>query len=80
MRQHEDAEFARMLNCLRIRTKEEVLYTKLIEHFRECEREGPEDVLHIFATNDEVNEFNLSMLTRISMELVEIKAKDFKKD
>ena len=80
MRQREDVEFAGMLNCLRIRTKEEVLDTKLIEHFRECVREGPEDVLHIFATNDEVNDFNLSMLTRSSVELVEIKAKDFKKD
>ena len=80
MRQREDVEFAGMLNCLRMRTKEEVLDTKLIEHFRECVREGPEDVLHIFATNDEVNDFNLSMLTRSSVELVEIKAKDFKKD
>ena len=80
MRQREDIEFAGMLNCLRIRTKEEVLDTKLIEHFRECVREGPEDVLHIFATNDEVNDFNLSMLSRISAEMVEIKARDFKKD
>ena len=80
MRQREDVEFAGMLNSLRIRTKEEVLDTKLIEHFRECVREGPEDVLHIFATNDEVNDFNLSMLRRSSVQLVEIKAKDFKKD
>ena len=80
MRQREDVEFATMLNRLRIRTKEEILDTKLIEHFRECVREGPEDVLHVFATNDEVNDYNLSMLNHNCMDLVEIKAKDFKKD
>ena len=80
MRQREDVEFAEMLNQLRIRTKEQQINTKLIEHFRECIKEGPEEALHVFATNDEVNDYNLSMLQRKSLDMVEIEAKDFRKD
>lgn len=80
MRQREDVEFVEILNLLRVRTKEEQLNMKVIEHFRECVREGPEDALHVFATNDEVNDYNLSMLKHKSLDLVEIEAKDYRKD
>lgn len=47
---------------------------------RECVREGPEDVLHAYATNDEVNNYNLKMLRKSCDDFVEIDAQDFEKD
>lgn len=69
-----------MLNRIRTRTKEEILETAIIEAFKECVRQGPDDVLHVFATNDEVNDYNLSMLKRNCVDLIEINAKDYQKD
>ncbi|XP_078311297.1 uncharacterized protein LOC144618640 [Crassostrea virginica] len=46
----------------------------------ECVREGPENILHVYATNEEVNEFNLTMLRKSCAELVEVEANDFTKD
>lgn len=80
MRQSEDLKFSEMLNRIRTRTKEEILEPALIEDFRECIRQGPDDVLHVFATNDEVNDYNLSMLKRSCVDLIEINAKDYQKD
>lgn len=80
MRQKGDLSFAKILNSLRVREKDEPL-TQQQSHFLEnCIREGPEDVLHVFSTNEEVNTFNLSMLRRSCENLLEIDAQDFKKD
>lgn len=43
----------------------------------ECTREGLEDALHIYATNDEVNEYNLFMLHKTCKDLMKIEAQDF---
>ena len=80
MRQREDIAFANVLNSLRIRTSEEQISKEATETLRECIREGPEDVLHVYSTNQEANEYNLKMLRRNSEELIEVLAKDYQRD
>lgn len=64
MRQREDVPFAMFLNTLRIRTKGEKLLEETKGMLTNCIREGPEDALHVYSTNDEVNSFNLTMLKK----------------
>lgn len=80
MRQREDIPFASALNSIRTRLVKEPMIeeTKLI--LNDCIREGPDDVLHVYSTNDEVNDFNLKMLRKTCEDLVEIHAEDFVKD
>ncbi|XP_062609123.1 uncharacterized protein LOC134270887 [Saccostrea cucullata] len=80
MRQREDATFAEALNSLRVRTSKENLEPNVAEMLLESVSEGSEDALHVYATNEEVNKYNLSMLTTKCLELVEINAKDYQKD
>ncbi|XP_052678330.1 uncharacterized protein LOC128159314 [Crassostrea angulata] len=80
MRQKQDVPFAEILNSLRTRELREPLKTDTLSMLHECVREGPEDVLHVYATNDEVNNFNLKMLRKSCKEFVEIDARDFEKD
>lgn len=80
MRQREDVPFAMFLNTLRIRTKGEKLLEETKGMLKSCIREGPEDALHVYSTNDEVNSFNLTMLKKTSVELVQIDALDYQKD
>ncbi|XP_052681371.1 uncharacterized protein LOC128162243 [Crassostrea angulata] len=80
MRQREDLSFAGVLNSLRVRQKDEPLTQEQRTMLEECIREGPEDVLHVFSTNEEVNTFNLTMLKKTCEDLLEINAKDYKKD
>ena len=47
---------------------------------RSREIEGPDDALHVFATNDEVNTFNTRKLSYLEEEIVEVSSLDFKKD
>lgn len=80
MRQKGDLSFAKILNSLRVREKNDPLTQQQSNFLENCIREGPEDVLHVFSTNEEVNTFNLSMLRRTCEDLLEIDAQDFKKD
>ncbi|XP_062574797.1 uncharacterized protein LOC134236639 [Saccostrea cucullata] len=80
MRQREDMCFAEVLNSLRVREKNEPLTQEQRSLLEDCIREGPEDVLHVFSTNEEVNTFNLSMLKKSCEDLLEIDAEDYKKD
>lgn len=80
MRQREDVPFAMFLNTLRIRTKGEKLLEETKGMLKSCIREGPEDALHVYSTNNEVNRFNLTMLKKTSVELVQIDALDYQKD
>lgn len=80
MRQKGDLSFAKILNSLRVRERNEPLTQQQSNCLENCIREGPEDVLHVFSTNEEVNTFNLSMLRRTCEDLLEIDAQDFKKD
>lgn len=80
MRQRDDVPFAEALNLLRTRTTEEPLANENLGIVNECIREGPESVLHVYSTNDEVNAYNLKMLRQSCNELKEIHAKDYQKD
>ncbi|XP_062581095.1 uncharacterized protein LOC134242909 [Saccostrea cucullata] len=80
MRQRGDLSFAGILNSFRVRERDEQLTQQQSNFLQDCIREGPEDVLHVFSTNDEVNTFNLSMLKRSCEDLLEIDAQDFRKD
>ncbi|XP_062602075.1 uncharacterized protein LOC134263710 [Saccostrea cucullata] len=80
MRQREDIPFATALNSLRTRVVKQALEDETASILSDCIREGPEDVLHVYATNEEVNAYNLSMLRRTCEDLVEIDAQDFTKD
>ncbi|XP_062614203.1 uncharacterized protein LOC134275940 [Saccostrea cucullata] len=80
MRQREDISFAIALNSLRSREIKEPLEYETNSILKECVREGPNDVLHVYATNDEVNAYNLTMLRRTCEDIVEIDAQDFTKD
>ncbi|XP_062610660.1 uncharacterized protein LOC134272446 [Saccostrea cucullata] len=80
MRQRDDATFATVLNSLRIRTIEEPLSEEAKTMLKECIRDGPDEVLHVYPTNEEVNEYNLKMLQTSCEELIEISAEDYQKD
>ncbi|XP_062588390.1 uncharacterized protein LOC134250047 [Saccostrea cucullata] len=80
MRQKEDLSFAEVLNSLRVRERDQPLTHQQSAMLEDCIREGPEDVLHVFSTNEEVNAFNLSMLKKSCEDLLEIEAQDYKKD
>ncbi|XP_065928750.1 uncharacterized protein [Magallana gigas] len=80
MRQKEDLSFAEVLNSLRVRERDEPLTQEQSTMLQDCIREGPEDVLHVFSTNEEVNTFNLTMLNKSCEDLLEINAQDYKKD
>ncbi|XP_065941874.1 uncharacterized protein [Magallana gigas] len=80
MRQKQDVPFAEVLNSLRTRELQEPLNTETLSMLRECVRQGPEDVLHVYATNDEVNNYNLKMLRKSCNDFVEIDAQDFEKN
>lgn len=75
MRQREDLAFAEIL-----RERDEPFTQEQSTMLQDCIREGPEDVLHVFSTNEDVNTFNLTMLNKSCEDLLEINAKDFKKD
>ncbi|XP_062571478.1 uncharacterized protein LOC134233522 [Saccostrea cucullata] len=80
MRQRDDAAFASVLNSLRIRTINEPLSEEAISMLKECIREGPDEALHVYPTNEETNEHNLKMLRSNCGELIEIAAEDYQKD
>ncbi|XP_062576240.1 uncharacterized protein LOC134238134 [Saccostrea cucullata] len=80
MRQRQDVPFATALNCLRIREQDQQLARETNLIINECIREGAEDVLHVYSTNEEVNNYNLAMLRKSCKDLVEIEAKDFQKN
>ncbi|XP_061167749.1 uncharacterized protein LOC133176667 [Saccostrea echinata] len=80
MRQRKDIPFATVLNSLRTREIGEPLGSETQCMIQECIRDGPEEVLHVYPTNDEVNSYNLTMLKRNYEDLVEIEAHDFQKE
>ncbi|XP_034322352.2 uncharacterized protein [Magallana gigas] len=80
MRQREDVEFAAVLNSLRVRTIDEQISNEALTVLRDCIREGPDDVLHVYSTNEEVNDFNLEKLQTCCTDLTELEAEDYQKD
>ena len=80
MRQREDIPFAVALNNLRTRVAKQPIKEETISILNGCIKEGPDDVLHVYSTNEEVNDFNLTMLRKTCENLVEIEAQDFTKE
>ena len=80
MRQREDHSFAEILNSIRTRTSDMPLQNEVRDMLSECTREGPSNVLHVYATNKEVNDYNKKMLDSGCSDIKQILAKDFKKD
>lgn len=80
MRQREDLAFSNNLNLLRTRTLNQELGEQVLHMLKRCILVGNENALHVFATNDEVNEHNLKMIKGTCTDLREILAKDFERD
>lgn len=71
MRQREDFEFAAFLNSLRDRTIDNPISNEALTMLRDCIREGPDDALHVYSTNDELNSFNLEKLQSCCADLMQ---------
>ncbi|XP_062617119.1 ATP-dependent DNA helicase PIF1-like [Saccostrea cucullata] len=80
MRQKDDAQFAALLNRLRVKKKSETLLPQDRSILEACTQHTiPSDALHIFATNKEVNTHNSNMITEICSNIETISAQDFDK-
>ncbi|XP_078786332.1 uncharacterized protein LOC144981283 isoform X1 [Oryzias latipes] len=83
MRQKDDVAFAELLNRLRVKEKTEELSQEdrdlLSQTITDASR-CPTDVLHIFATNKQVDEHNCATLTLLHPDVISIDADDFQKD
>ena len=83
MRQKDDVAFAEMLNRIRVKGKSDelseadrALLSQTITEPARC----PADVLHIFATNKQVDSHNSATLARLHSHITTIDADDYKKD
>ncbi|XP_063411592.1 uncharacterized protein LOC134694510 [Mytilus trossulus] len=80
MRQKDDKTFAEMLNRLRIKKKHEMIEPDDILLLKHCMTEAPDRILHIFATNAEVQQFNNSMIMKYFSDPILVEAEDYEKD
>ncbi|XP_047213329.1 uncharacterized protein LOC124863125 [Girardinichthys multiradiatus] len=83
MRQKDDRAFAELLNRIRVKGKADLLsdgdrslLTQTITDPKEC----PMDVLHVFATNKEVDAHNAAVVASLSTVIVDVQAEDYKRD
>ena len=83
MRQKDDVPFAEMLNRIRVKEKEEALseqdkalLSKAVTYPAHC----PKDILHVFATNKQVDAHNLTSLELFHSDIIKIDADDYRKD
>nr|XP_039258431.1 ATP-dependent DNA helicase pif1-like [Styela clava] len=75
MGQKGDKKFAEMLNRIRTKKKGEILNACDISMLSQRETgETESDIIHIYPTNAQVNEFNLKRLLSLDKEIVEIAA------
>ncbi|XP_074542437.1 uncharacterized protein LOC141802702 isoform X2 [Halichoeres trimaculatus] len=83
MRQKDDVPFAEMLNRIRVKEKSEPLSLvdrSLLLHAVTDQANCPKDILHIYATNKQVDEHNSASLQLFHSEIITINADDYKKD
>lgn len=80
MRQREDRYFAELLNRLRVKNKNEKLSEIDKITLQQRIQEGPDDVLHICSTNEEIKVFNNEMILKVCGEPKLIEAEDYVKD
>ncbi|KAK0151948.1 ATP-dependent DNA helicase PIF1 [Merluccius polli] len=83
MRQKDDRAFAELLNRLRVKLKgdrlsdaDRQLLTQAVADGKDC----PAGVLHIYATNKEVDHHNAVTVAALHKNVVKIAAQDFRKD
>ncbi|XP_071486145.1 uncharacterized protein [Diadema antillarum] len=77
MRQKGDAEFAVLLNKLRIKEKQDELSSDDIAVLQTCQTgEQCEDALHIYSSNKQVNDWNKVMLHKKCTNIICIDAED----
>ncbi|KAM9811547.1 uncharacterized protein ACBT44_011070 isoform 1-T3 [Syngnathus typhle] len=83
MRQKEDVAFAELLNRLRVKEKSDELSEMdralLATRYTSPEM-CPKHILHVFATNKQVDGHNSAMLELLHKDIVQIDADDYKKD
>uniref|UniRef100_A0A9J7WXW9 ATP-dependent DNA helicase n=1 Tax=Cyprinus carpio carpio TaxID=630221 RepID=A0A9J7WXW9_CYPCA len=84
MRQKDDLAYAELLNRLRVKQKHEKLTDEdkcMLEAVtRSSSKECPTHVLHIFATNKEVDKHNTEAISLCFSNILNIDAHDYKKD
>ncbi|XP_063442041.1 uncharacterized protein LOC134722357 [Mytilus trossulus] len=80
MRQREDGMFAELLNRLRVKQKNESLSSSDKKTLQHCFGDSPDEALHIYSTNAEVDTFNKEMIMKQCTESKLIEAQDFQKD
>ncbi|XP_077385098.1 uncharacterized protein LOC144023466 [Festucalex cinctus] len=83
MRQKDDVAFAEMLNRLRVKEKSDELSgldRALLATTYTPPEKCPKDVLHVYATNKQVDDHNSQMLSLLHVDVVKIDADDYKKD
>ncbi|OCT76291.1 hypothetical protein XELAEV_18031490mg [Xenopus laevis] len=83
MRQKDDLAYAEMLNRFRIKQKHEPLSDgdrEMLATTIKSPEECPTSVLHIYATNKEVEDHNSKSLFLHYSDIINIEAEDFKKD
>ncbi|KAM9812015.1 uncharacterized protein ACBT44_011392 isoform 3-T12 [Syngnathus typhle] len=83
MRQKDDAAFAEVLNRLRVKDKSRKLSepdASLLATRYASPVTCPKNILHIFATNKQVDGHNSAMLNLLHKDVVQIDADDYKKD
>lgn len=76
----QDSNFAEMLNRLRVRNKKESLTTTDIVMLKTCETGENCNDLHIFATNAEVDKYDIERLHESCPEAITIHAQDYVKN
>ncbi|XP_067257297.1 uncharacterized protein [Chanodichthys erythropterus] len=81
MRQ-KDKKFAELLNRLRLRKKDEVMLEEDVNMLKKCETGDGDDStdIHIYATNSEVDDHNISKLHKVCTDTVTINAQDFERN
>lgn len=65
MRQRGDVYFVELLNRLLVKKGNEKLSQSDNELLQHCIRESPDEALHIFSTNDEINAYNNEMIFKV---------------
>ncbi|XP_026112280.1 LOW QUALITY PROTEIN: uncharacterized protein LOC113091073, partial [Carassius auratus] len=76
----QDSSFAEMLNRLRVRKKNECLTTNDIGMLKKCESGEKCNDIPIFATNAEVDKYNIERLHECCPEAISINAQDYVKN
>uniref|UniRef100_A0AAZ1X1B7 ATP-dependent DNA helicase n=1 Tax=Oreochromis aureus TaxID=47969 RepID=A0AAZ1X1B7_OREAU len=83
MRQKDDVAFAEMLNRIRVKEKTDELSQcdrDLLSQAMTAPEECPTEVLHIYATNKNVESHNTDTLKKLHSNIIIINAEDFQKD